>query len=420
MSTFRLLTCLLLSTALPGCATSTDDDAGRDGPDGPDAGAGDANTDGGGRDAPLPLAPCSSAGETRVGPCGTMCGMASQRCSESLVWEDTSACLMEGVCPRGTAETRGTGMCGEETRLCQNDCTWTAWERTRPDRGECLPGQLRFSVDEARCGAARGSYEVCSDSCAFESGSGACTDGCGDTARTEPEWAREVCVPAGLFVRGEPEPPEDPDAANSPSHEIYLSPFYIGAYPVTRGRFRQCSDAEACTYLDDHFNYTREQNPLDYVTFDQAEYFCAWDEGRAVPTEAQWEKAARGPAPRTNLYVWGDESPRCDLLTTFECGYVDPTSTLVHDDPFDALPGTRSYYGTFRQGSGGMEWTADWFSDTYYRDPASQEPDPTGPVSGSEHTVRGAPPRSDGLGLSLRFLDSSAGIRCARSVEVTP
>jgi hypothetical protein len=111
-----------------------------------------------GPDAAVVAESCTTVGETRIGPSGRLCGQASQRCSEALVWENTSACLMEGECPRGTAEMRPMGMCGEETRLCQNDCTWTGWETSRPEGGECSPGQLRFVRDEARCGAVRGSY----------------------------------------------------------------------------------------------------------------------------------------------------------------------------------------------------------------------------------------------------------------------
>jgi hypothetical protein len=374
-------------------------------------------------DAAEPVESCTTVGETRVGPCGRMCGQASQRCNESRVWENTSACLMEGECARGTAEMRPMGMCGEETRLCQNDCSWTAWATSRPEGGECRPGELRFTRDEARCGAARGTYEVCGDSCTFEPGSGTCTDGCGDTARTTPEWSREVCVPAGTFLRGSDRAGPFP---SSPQREIYLSAYYVDAYPVTNGRYRACSDAPgdppACESIP---FWSRENYPMEPIDFEYANLFCAWDGGRRLPTEAEWEKAARGPAPRTNDVPW-DGDVTCSDYFSVECGYVDSNPMFLVDDPIDGLLITRSYYGTHLQFGAGFEWVSDFYSRTYYEDPMSGWPDPTGPAAGaSEHVVRGTTPHANPEYEALTQRGGASalsryGYRCARSVEVSP
>lgn len=416
-----------LLLALGGCGNGTSDDAGVDavisgddtGP-GPDTGVPvDAHV---APDAAGVAERCTTVGETRVGPCGRMCGQASQRCTEALVWENTSACLMEGECPRGTSEMRPMGMCGEETRLCQNDCSWTAWETSRPEGGECSPGQLRFVRDEARCGTARGSYEVCGDSCTFEPGSGTCTDGCGDTARTTPEWAREVCVPAGSFIRGY-DIPGATDVAFAPEREIYLSAYYIDAYPVTNGRYRACADAPGDPPACDPIPFfSREDYPMEPIDSYRAGLFCSWDRGRRLPTEAQWEKAARGPSPRRNLHPW-DVAPDCDDYFSVDCGYSDPSAMFANDDSISALPITRSFYGTFMQFGAGREWTRDYFSRTYYSTTESTVADPTGPSTGTAQTVRGTDPRASLDELMVvrgPGADGAFNYRCARSVEVTP
>jgi len=381
----------------------------RDGSVVPDAGPADAGPE-----------PCAEEGRTRVTACGTRCGMGSQLCTGGL-WEPNGPCLDEGECSAGALEMRATAMCGEETRLCGGACTWGAWNVTTVD-GECEPATTR--TDEADCGTGRMRAQTCSAGCAWES-TRPCTDLCGDSPRTSPADAEEVCVPAGPFIRGA----MGVVGVATPVREVTLSAYYIDRYLVTNRRYAECVAAGACTEpVDDglvsYSDATRTRFPVQMVSWEQARQFCEWD-GRRLPTEAQWEKAARGPSPRENLYPWDGDTWRCDLLYTYACGLPSPGARLyaLIRDEFDAVPGSRSYYGMEMVLAGGIEWMSDWYATDYYADDASLV-DPSGAATGVRRAAR-SQPREYGTAfhsIPARVSGSPAYgmtysvIRCARSV----
>ncbi len=250
-----------------------------------------------------------------------------------------------------------------------------------PGTGECDAGDTRF--DEADCGSGSGREQTCSDACEWVA-SGPCTDLCGGTPRTTPADAEEICIPAGPFIRG------GPRSDSTPQGEVRLSAYYISRYPVTNERYAACVAAGACTEpgsLEWYADPARTRHPVQYVDHAQATAFCAWDGGRRLPTEAEWEKAARGPAPRDQAFVWGDTYD-CDALYSAFCGFSYPIADLP--DPVDGLPGVRSYYGVDMMVGGGFEWTNDYYDEDYYSDPSSYD-DPVGPASGTLRVVRGRP-----------------------------
>ncbi len=397
-----------------------------DAPMGDDAGADDAGVDGGtdaGTDAGPPEA-CPTEGMTRTAPCGS-CGMGRETCLGG-VWVAEGTCFGEGECSPGSIESRALPRCGEEARFCTDACGWLPWEETTPGEGACDPGELRYdTAGLGTCTDDEIGEEVCSSACAWEP-SGVCVGECG-VLRETPFDSEEVCVPAGLFVRGH----ADSDSA-SLIRDVYVSSYAIDRFPVTNRRYRACRAAGGCTGLlmsggeaplaDD----TRLDFFVQAVRWEQAVEFCAWDGGRRLPTEAEWEKAARGPHPRAQQFLWGEE---------FDCDVIP--AELACAAPFQAnrrinsYPGTRSFYGVDDMIANGWEWVSDWLE---YYDGDESLSDPSGPATdmGFGHSMRGRSginsiqpkSRERGLGVSSRaggYSDDHDGndfgptFRCARS-----
>ncbi len=353
-------------------------------------------------DAPR-LDPCDTPGAMALRPCGS-CGEASYRC-EGGVWLIQTACLGEGECPAGTFETSTSPLCREETRLCSSTCAWGDWVQTRPE-GECLPTTRRMtggtcpSPEDAE-------FETCGATCAWD-GPRACSDadGCLGTRRTTPAWAEEVCVHAGTFIR-------DPDAVEGDAPaEITMSAFFVDRYPVTWGRFLECVVAGACLDLPlvpELHDPAMADIVMERGSFAHIDGFCAWDGGRLVVTEAQWEYAGRGPAPRVNEFPWDDgwRPVASDLARS--CRHLAPGYTYAEcrSGLYHSLPGTRSYFGVERQFLSSREHTRDGYVPDWYRDPRSRLPDPFQSTSAPNRVARGRG------SLSERYADGEA-FRCAR------
>ncbi len=186
-----------------------------------------------------------------------------------------------------------------------------------------------------------------------------------------------VYVPSGCVRAG-------PDSLNAPDGgtEVCLSAYWIGRTEVTNQRYAQCVDAGACTppvdptYYDDP-DYLAA--PVVGVTWQQAADFAAWM-GGSLPTEAQWEYAARGPGGR--FYPWGNTAPTCALANTEGCGGLLPVGG-------DDRAGGASWVGALDLAGSVWEWTADWFGDAPFESVAPGTFDPAGPAEGTERAVRG-------------------------------
>ncbi|HJL31321.1 MAG TPA: SUMF1/EgtB/PvdO family nonheme iron enzyme [Polyangiaceae bacterium LLY-WYZ-15_(1-7)] len=331
-------------------ATTPEPDAGE-----PDAGEPDAGPE-----------PCSEEGAMRTASCGN-CGMTSERC-EGGIWV-ADVCLNEGECAAGTLETEDLPMCARRARLCNDSCEWGAWDELEP-ASTCEAGDERIVVDG--CEPGENKRQVCSDSCEWEDAT-TCTSPCGDL-RTTPAHAEELCVPAGPFMRG--------DGDEYPYTEIFVSSFAIARYPVTYSRYRECVDAGACSDEDFGFGTQRNWDDIDshldepiIVTHRDARTFCMWDGGRRLPTDAELQKASRGPAPRTNAYPYGPDEYDCDIRPIAGCPDHESCGP-----PVGSYPAASSYYGLEDlYGNALSEMTSDYWDPEYYDDPASRVPDPTGP-----------------------------------------
>ena len=191
-----------------------------------------------------------------------------------------------------------------------------------------------------------------------------------------------VLVPAATFEMGA----DSPDYANeAPVHQVRLDAFCIGRDEVTVDAYRACVTAEACTAPHGRgqlgYNYDaagKGDHPVNGVTWTQAVAYCAWLNER-LPTEAEWELAARGTDGR--LYPWGDAKPSASLARYWAMN-PNPRTT----SPVGSYPAGVSPYGALDMAGNVWEWVADWYADMYPDGPVT---DPTGPETGTDRVVRG-------------------------------
>jgi formylglycine-generating enzyme required for sulfatase activity len=226
-------------------------------------------------------------------------------------------------------------------------------------------------------------------------GSAPISSACGELRGAAGEDVLEVCIEASSFTMG------DSDAgvpagytAHGPAHQVTLSTAYVlDAYEVTVARYRACVAAETCreplTNVGQGCTYTtdpgsREQHPITCVSWDDAIAFCAWDGGRRLPTEAEWERAARGTD--ATRYAWGDDVSCSKAVfggssQQQQCpNHVGQTPKAVGSTPLGV-----SAEGAFDLTGNAWEWVNDWFGP-YASDEVT---DPTGPDTGSVRVLRG-------------------------------
>ncbi len=200
-------------------------------------------------------------------------------------------------------------------------------------------------------------------------------------AGTTMKWYDDgylVFVPQGEVTLG------DNEYENNPVHNVLLEDFWIYMFKVTNGQYRQCVATGACTPPASELPYPDledpaiKDQPVIGVTWEQADTYCKWMKGR-LPTEAEWEKTARGP--QANTYPWGEDDPDCDLLNYGDC--ENPAISMVYE-----YPEGRSFYQAFDLAGNTFEWVFDLYEDDYI----SQLPDeiPAGPPNGTERSVRGS------------------------------
>lgn len=184
-----------------------------------------------------------------------------------------------------------------------------------------------------------------------------------------------VAVPGGKFTMGY-------GNADNPVHDVTVGDFWMYRSKVTNHQYAACVAAGNCTAPDPNDNKVyddplRAGNPVVGVNWDQANAYCSWVHGR-LPTEAEWEKAARGPDG--NIFPWGDAAASCDLLNF---NYCVGRTTRVTD-----YPQGQSHYDVFDMAGNTYEWVADWYKTSYYGE--SPLEDPLGPELGEKRSVRGS------------------------------
>ena len=199
----------------------------------------------------------------------------------------------------------------------------------------------------------------------------------------EPEL---VPIPAGPFLMGSTAGKDN----ERPQHTVALSAYWIGKYPVTNAQY-QVFVRNARALPPSHWDGTtypegQGDHPVVFVSWEQATAYCQWlsqETGKAygLPTEAQWEKAARGDDGRT--YPWGDAWDAA-RLNSFEAGRGG-TSPVGQFSPEGDSP-----YGCADMAGNVWEWCADWFDEAEYARRANRVVrDPGGPSEGMYRVVRG-------------------------------
>ena len=274
------------------------------------------------------------------------------------------------------------------------------------DGGECVETVCVPDCGKAECGL----DPVCGTSCGICGDGFLCDDG---ECVVHVEYGEMVLIPAGPFWMGCNDSVDyDCDADEFSYHEVTLDAYYIDRTEVTRPAFKQCVDAGGCDYTG---NFDGASNvPMLGVDWNDAVAFCEWA-GKRLPTEAEWEKAARGTDGRK--YPWGNETATCDYAVMEQgepaCGSRHPWLVCSKS------PAGDSPYGLCDMTGNAEEWVSDWYSDNYYENsPASN---PMGPELGIRKVQRGGCyyydyglRSSDRRGSNPLQYASCFGFRCVR------
>ncbi|MFH0801928.1 MAG: SUMF1/EgtB/PvdO family nonheme iron enzyme [bacterium] len=196
-----------------------------------------------------------------------------------------------------------------------------------------------------------------------------------------------ILIPAGEFTMGSPQG-EGSDNEH-PQHNVYLDVYYIGKHEVTNkqfAKFVQETGYQARWPWRDYYNLRTAAHPVISVTWNDAKAYCEWA-GLRLPTEAEWEKAARGTDGRN--YPWGNEwdERNCNCYQGPKLSRIANISQGRGTLPVGSFPLGASPYGCLDMAGNVDEWCSDWYGEKYYGN--SPQRNPQGPGSGSDRVLRG-------------------------------
>jgi formylglycine-generating enzyme required for sulfatase activity len=237
------------------------------------------------------------------------------------------------------------------------------------------------------------------------------------------DGALMVLIPEGPFLMGN----NEGSGNERPEHKVFLDSYLIDQFEVTISRYAKFL-AEAKypappTWDDDAVN-TAGNRPAVGLSWEDAEAYCKWA-GKRLPTEAEWEKAARGPEGRR--YPWGHMQPFVDIANYNRGVWVSDAVTLAPVESgvegmsvrHGTKEGGRSPYGLYHMAGNAAEWVADWYEREYYQ--KSPERNPKGPSEGDKRVIRGGSWSDPPVGIRTTarvsaepdYRDRTLGVRCA-------
>ena len=360
---------------------------------------------------------CDDGNNQDLDYCAADCNEATGSCGDGEVqsgveqcddgtFQGTGYCASDctgiaGSCGDGEVQI-GVEQCDDGTfqgtGYCASDCTAIT--------GSCGDGEVQIGVEQCDDLNTQAN-DYCSSDCmeitgscgdgVVQGGVEECDDGNADNTDSCATWCASVPedmvpVPSGDFWMGCNSAVDYYCSSDeSPYHEVYLDGFFIDITEVTAGDYKECVLGGDCNYDGSTsssyrtYNNNRDDHPINFVNYFEAKTYCE-AQGKRLPTEAEWEKAARGTDGWT--HPWGN-SPEAN------CVYVAMYSSDWGCGTGETLEvGIQSYgvspYGAHDMLGNVWEWTADWYSSSYYEETqAGGWVNPEGPLNGVSRVLRG-------------------------------
>ncbi|MEC4681146.1 MAG: SUMF1/EgtB/PvdO family nonheme iron enzyme [Nitrospirota bacterium] len=248
---------------------------------------------------------------------------------------------------------------------------------------------------------------------------------------TGKDGAPMALIPEGPFPMGVPKAARDGGVDERPNHEVFVDSFYMDIYEVTNGRYlhfvtetghrvpQHPTDPTKGLWKGNMMPESVTDLPVINVDWFDAEAYCRWA-GKRLPTEAEWEKAAKGP--NDWRFAWGDVEPTTEHANFNQLAWRGE-ATLVQVGIYEK---GKSPYGVYDMAGNVWEWVADWYKVDYYQQ--SPTHNPKGPETGTHKAVRssGWQGETPQMRVFTRIpslptdRNNSTGFRCAQDLSASP